>query len=76
MKAFILINIRTGEIPQVVDQLNSLPGITEAHMTLGPYDAIALIEGADVKEIGQLLAETIQPVPGILDTLTCLLIDP
>ena len=75
MKAFILINIRTGEIPQVVDQLKSLSGVTEAHMTLGPYDAIAVIEGADVKEIGKLLAETIQPVPGILDTLTCLLID-
>ena len=76
MKAFILINIRTGEISQVVDQLKNLSGVKEAHMTLGPYDAIAVIEGADVKEIGKILAETVQPVPGILDTLTCLLIDP
>ncbi len=76
MKAFVLITIRTGEIPQVVRQLNNLPGVTEAHMTLGPYEAVAVIEGSDVKEIGNILAGTIQPVPGVMDTLTCLLIDP
>ena len=75
MKAFILINVRTGEISPVVHQLKQLPGITEAHMTLGPYDAIAVIEASDVKELGRILAETIQPVPGVLDTLTCLSID-
>lgn len=76
MKAFVLITIRTGEIPQVVRQLKSLPGVTEAHMTLGPYEAVAVIEGSDVKEIGNILATTIQPVPGVRETLTCLLIDP
>lgn len=75
MKAFVLINIRTGEIPQVVHQLTTLPGVTEAHMTLGPYEAVAVIEASEVKEIGDILARTIQPVPGILDTLTCLLLD-
>ena len=74
MKAFILINVRTGEISSVVHQLKQLPGVKEAHMTLGPYDAIAVIEASDVKELGKILAETIQPVPGVLDTLTCLLI--
>ena len=75
MKAYVLITIRTGEISQVVRQLNSLPGVTEAHMTLGPYDSVAVIEGSDVNEIGNILASTIQPVPGVLETLTCLLID-
>jgi len=75
MKAYVLIKIRTGEVKEVVRQLRKLQNIVEAHMTFGPYDAVAVVESPDVSNLGSLLATTIQPIPGIEQTLTCLAVD-
>jgi DNA-binding Lrp family transcriptional regulator len=74
MKAYILIHIRTGEILKVVDLLKTVEEVTEAHMTFGPYDAVAVIKADDAQGIGKVLADKIQPIPGITETLTCLAI--
>lgn len=75
MRAYILIHIRTGEIREVVRQLRRVEGVTEANMTFGPYDAVAVVEAQDVKNIGDIMATAIQPIPGVLDTLTCLAVE-
>ncbi|HZD55309.1 MAG TPA: Lrp/AsnC ligand binding domain-containing protein [Anaerolineales bacterium] len=75
MKAYILINIRTGEIHEVVRQLRRLDGVIEANMTFGPYDAIAVVEARDVNHLGDILATAIQPIPGVRETLTCLSVE-
>ena len=75
MKAYILITIRTGEIQKVVKHLQRLDCVQEATMTFGPYDAVAVVEGESVHDVGQIMAGDIQPIPGILETLTCLAIN-
>jgi DNA-binding Lrp family transcriptional regulator len=75
MKAYILIHIRTGEIHEVIGHLRRVEGVSEANMTFGPYDAIAVVEAKDVKTIGNILATAIQPIPGVLDTITCLAVE-
>jgi DNA-binding Lrp family transcriptional regulator len=75
MKAYILVHIRTGEIQEVVKLLKRIDGVVEAHMTFGPYDAVAVVEGADVKSLGNIMAAEIQPIPGVIETLTCLAVD-
>ena len=75
MKAYILIDIRTGEIERVVHHLKRVSGVTEAHMTFGPYDAVAVVEAADAAGVGKILASGIQPIPGVVETLTCLAIE-
>jgi DNA-binding Lrp family transcriptional regulator len=75
MKAFILIEIRTGEIESVVQHLKRVTGVIEAHMTFGPYDAIAVVEAGDVGGVGKILASGIQPIPGVVETLTCLAVE-
>ncbi len=75
MKAFVLLNIRTGDVPQVLNLLGKVASVTEAHMTFGPYDALAVLEAQDVNAIGKIISGEIQPIPGILETLTCLAID-
>ena len=72
MKAYILIKIRVGEVKQVVRQLRKTDGIVEANMTFGPYDAVAVLDRPDIASIGNLIATTIQPIPGVDQTLTCL----
>ena len=46
MKAYVMIKIRAGEVKEVVHQLRKVQGVVEAHMTFGPYDAVAVIEFA------------------------------
>jgi len=75
MKAYILIKVRTGEVKQVVRQLRKLQGIETADMTFGPYDVVAVIQNGDINKLGSFLATDIQPIPGILETLTCLAVD-
>ena len=75
MKAYVLINIRTGDVKEVVKNLRRVQGIVEANMTFGPYDAVAVIETDDINGVGTILASEIQPIPGVLETLTCLAVD-
>lgn len=75
MKAFILIKVRSGELKDVVHQLRKINGIVEAHMTFGPYDAIAVVETADLAKLGSITALEIQPISGVEQTLTCLAVD-
>ncbi len=75
MKAYILIKIRTGEIKQVVKELRKMEAVKSADMTFGPYDAVAVVEHDNINGIGSLLAGSIQPIPGVEQTLTCLAVD-
>ncbi|MBN1265786.1 MAG: Lrp/AsnC ligand binding domain-containing protein [Anaerolineales bacterium] len=75
MKAYILISIETGELKKVLGHLKRIAGVVEANMTFGPYDAVAVVESESVSNIGQIMADEIQPIPGVRNTLTCLAID-
>lgn len=75
MKAYVLINIRTGEVKEVVRQLKRVEGVREVNMTFGPYDAVAVIETSDLNHLGVILATAVQPIPGVEETLTCLAVD-
>ena len=75
MKAFILINVRTGNIREVLSHLTRLEGVQEASMTFGPYDIVAVVKAADLQALGQMLAQGVQPIPGVEETLTCLAVD-
>jgi len=75
MKAFVLLTVRTGDVTAIVRQMNRIERVIDAHITFGPYDAVAIIEADDVKKIGHVVHGEIHPIPGVLDTLTCLAVD-
>lgn len=75
MKAYILITISSGQINDVVKQLRKIQAVQEAFMTFGPYDAVAKVESKDLVQLGKLISEDIQPIPGIIDTLTCMAVE-
>ena len=75
MKAYVLVNIRTGDVKEVVKNLRRIDSVVEANMTFGPYDAVAVVETNDINNVGAILANEIQPIPGVLETLTCLAVD-
>jgi DNA-binding Lrp family transcriptional regulator len=75
MKAYVLIKVRPGDIKEVVRRLHETPHILEANMTFGPYDAVAVVEAEDLSRLGTLIASSIQPMPGVEQTLTCLAVE-
>lgn len=75
MKAYVMIHVRPGSVPEVVRNLRRLKGVMDAHMTFGPYDVVAIVQSNDINSLGPLIANEVQPIPGVLDTLTCLVVD-
>ncbi len=75
MKAYVLIKVRLGEIREIVHQLRRIEAVKEASMTFGPYDAVVVVEANDLAHLGRVLANEIQPVPGIIETLTCMAVE-
>jgi DNA-binding Lrp family transcriptional regulator len=75
MKAYIMIKVRAGDVKDVVNHLRKIEDVIEAHMTFGPYDAVAVVETADIAKLGRITALEIQPIPGVEQTLTCLAVD-
>ena len=75
MKAYVLIKTRPGEVKEVVRQLRKMVNVVEAHMTFGPYDAVAVLQSSDLSGLGEMIASAIQPVPGVEQTLTCVAVD-
>ena len=72
MKAYVLVTVRAGMAKEAARNLRRLPRVVSASLTFGPYDVVAVIEAGDVKRLGDLVNEGIQPIPGVEDTLTCL----
>ena len=75
MKAYVLIKIRPGNIKEVVRRLRETAHVLEANMTFGPYDAVAVVEADDLGKLGTLIASSVQPMPGVEQTLTCLAVE-
>ena len=75
MKAYVLIKTRTAEVREVVRQLRQVDGVIEANMTFGPFDAVAIVLAEDTNHLGMILATGIQPIPGVVETLTCLAVE-
>jgi len=75
MKAYVLIKIRPGDIKEVVRRLREISHVLEANMTFGPYDVVAVVESEDLAGLGTLIASSIQPMPGVEQTLTCLAVE-
>jgi DNA-binding Lrp family transcriptional regulator len=73
-KAFVLIETAVGKNKEVVAALSQLEGVKSVDTVTGPYDIIAIIEGKNLNDVGDLVTGKIHPVAGITRTVTCLAI--
>ncbi len=73
-KAFVLIETAVGKSKEVVETIRQLKGVKSVDTVTGPYDVIAVVEGGNLNDIGDLVTARIHPVPGISRTVTCLAI--
>ncbi len=73
-KAYVLIETELGKAKQVVEAICNYEGVVSVDVVTGPYDAIAIVEGATVADIGVLLTDTVHRISGISRTVTCIAI--
>ena len=70
-RAYLLVETAVGKTRDVANTLQGLEGIESVDVVTGPYDIIAVISGADMAVVGNIVTEHIHTVPGVVRTVTC-----
>jgi DNA-binding Lrp family transcriptional regulator len=68
--AFVLINARRERIPETVQALADLEGISEVYSVAGPYDIVAVIRVRQNQELADLVTRHMLKLEGIEKTTT------
>jgi DNA-binding Lrp family transcriptional regulator len=71
VQAYVLIQTDTGRAASVANSIREMAGVLSTEAVTGPYDVVVFAEAEDVDALGQLVVTRIQPVDGIVRTLTC-----
>ncbi len=71
-KAYVLMETQVGKTKQVVEAIRKLQRVVSVDAVTGPYDAIAIIQGESLNDIGELIVSELHPVNGISRTVTCI----
>lgn len=71
VQAYVLIQTDTGRAAAVASHIRDMAGVISTEAVTGPYDVVVFAEAEDVDALGQLVVTGIQPVDGIVRTLTC-----
>ena len=69
-QAYILINCEIGSEEKVIENLNTIDGITEVHGTFGAYDILAKVESEQVETLRETITWKIRKIDKIRSTLT------
>jgi len=64
------------ETADAVRMMRKVKGIVAADTTFGPYDVVAQVEADNLDNIGRIVIREIRTLPGVSDTLTCVVVSP
>ena len=71
-RAYILSETAVGKTHDGSEALKNLPTMKKVDTVTGPFDILAVAEADDLPGIGDLIANGMHSVPGIVKTITCL----
>ena len=73
--AYIFIETTQGKARSIARQIAQIPGVKTAHSVTGPYDVITYVQADSINVLGDFIVTKIQATPGVLRTLTNVVID-
>lgn len=73
-QAWVLVNTILGKERQALDELRKIPGVVEAHLVLGKYDILVLIEAESMKKLDDILSWNIRRHKTICNTVTMIVV--
>ena len=68
--AIVLINTEVDRIPEVAQAIADLPGVSEVYSITGDCDLVAMVRVREHDELAEVIAGTLNKVPGVLATQT------
>ncbi len=73
--AYIFIETTQGKARSIARDIAQIPGVKTAHSVTGPYDVITYVQADSINVLGDFIVTKIQALPGVLRTLTNVVID-
>jgi DNA-binding Lrp family transcriptional regulator len=68
--AIVLVNTEVDRIPEVAQAIAEIPGVSEVYSVTGDADLIAMVRVRVHDELADVIAGTLNKVPGVLATQT------
>jgi DNA-binding Lrp family transcriptional regulator len=68
--AIVLVKVEVDKIPEVAEALADIPGVSEVYSVTGEVDLIAMVRVREHDELADVIAGTLNKVPGVLATET------
>ena len=75
MKAIVLVKFTSLETRDGYRVLKHLKPVTESYLVYGRFDAVAIIQANSLEEIRNIILTEIQPIPGVIETMPCLIVE-
>jgi len=75
MRALVLLKITSLETRGAYRLLKELSSVVESYLVYGRYDAAAILQADNLEEMRRTLFSEIQPLPGVIDILPCIIAD-
>ena len=75
VKVYLLVETLVGKTLDVANTLRSMDSIESADVVTGPCDIIAVISGADMNEVSNLITGKVHAVQGVVRTITCIVVN-
>ncbi|UWG47722.1 Lrp/AsnC family C-terminal domain [Halanaeroarchaeum sp. HSR-CO] len=74
-KAYVTIVTSAKMSPEVVDRLEAVDAVLEAHIVAGDFDIIAELDASETKDLLPVVTRRIQGIEGVGHTRTYIVLD-
>ena len=71
--AYLLIALERNTPVAVARQIRKIPGVVDAHVTMGEFDVVVLVEQAETKRFPGVAA-AVQRIEGVSKVVTCVVV--
>ncbi|HEY4695027.1 MAG TPA: Lrp/AsnC family transcriptional regulator [Candidatus Nanoarchaeia archaeon] len=68
VKVYVFVITDAGHTKKVFEALKEVPGVTEIHEVMGPYDIIVELEAPNLVDVPPILSKEIRTIPGVQTT--------
>ena len=75
MKSLVLIKFTSLETREAYRLLKGLKPVIASYMMYGRFDAVLIIQAANLEEIRHIILSEIQTISGVVETLPCIIVE-
>jgi DNA-binding Lrp family transcriptional regulator len=74
ISAVVLLNTDSGTQDKILESLQLVDGVEEAHALYGVYDLLVKIKGTSIEKLKEITKSQIKPIAGVNSSLTLMIV--